>query len=67
MNNFDKILFSQNNIINNSPKSLKEAYNLLENKFKEINKPKNLLISIEKSGSCSLSILNIGKKFIVQI
>ena len=62
MNNFDKILFSQNNIINNTPKSLKEAYILLENKFKEINKPKNLLMSIEKSGSCSLSILNIGKK-----
>ena len=62
MNNFDKILFSQNNIINNTPKSLKETYFLLENKFKEINKPKNLLMPIEKSGSCALSILNIGKK-----
>lgn len=60
--NFDKILFSQNNLIINTAKSLKETYILLENKFKEINKPKNLLMSVEKSGSCALSILNIGKK-----
>ena len=62
MNNFDKILFSQINLMNKTSKSLKETYLLLENTFKEINKPKNLLVSIEKSGSCALTILNIGTK-----
>lgn len=61
MNNFDKILFSQKNLITQSPKALKNTYLFLENKFKEINKPKNLLVSIEKSGSCALSLLNIEK------
>ena len=62
MYNFDKILFSQNNLMSKTSKSLKETYLLLENKFKEIHKPKNLLVPIEKSGSCALTILNIGTK-----
>ena len=62
MNNFDKILFSNKNLKNKPSKSLKESYILSENLFKEINKPKNLLIPIEKSGSCALSLLAIGKK-----
>ena len=62
MNNFDKILFSQNNLLTKASKSLKETYLFLDNKFKEIHKPKNLLVPIEKSGSCALTILNIGEK-----
>ena len=62
MNNFDKILFSNKNLMTSPSKSLKEAYLYSENKFKEINKPKNLLIEIEKSGSCALTMLSIGKK-----
>ena len=62
MNNFDKILLTNKNLITNTSKSLKEAYLYSENYFKEINKPKNLLMEIEKSGSCALTILSIGKK-----
>ena len=62
MNNFDKILFSQKNLMTQTSKALKETYIFLENKFKEMNKPKNLLVPIEKSGSCALSLLNIEKK-----
>jgi hypothetical protein len=61
MNNFDKILFSNKYLINKPSKSLKESYILSENRFKEIIKPKNLLNPIEKSGSCALSLLAIGK------
>ena len=62
MNNFDKILFSKNNLLTKASKSLKETYLFLDNKFKEIHKPKNLLVPIEKSGSCALTILNIEEK-----
>ena len=62
MNNFDKILFSNKNLLNNVSKSLKETYIISENNFKELNKPKNLLMPIEKSGSCALALLMIGKK-----
>lgn len=62
MNNFDKILFSNKYLMNKTSKALRQAYYLSENQFKEINKPKNLLIPIEKSGSCALSLLTIGKK-----
>ena len=61
-NNFDKILFSNKNILQKPSRALKETYIDCENKFMEINKPKNLLIPIEKSGSCALSLLVIGKK-----
>ena len=61
-NNFDKKLFSNKNIITKPSKALKETYIECENKFKELCKPKNLLIPIEKSGSCALSILVIDKK-----
>ena len=62
MNNFDEIFFSNQNLLNNISKSLKESYIFSENKFKELNKPKNLFIPIEKSGSCALTLLIIGKK-----
>ena len=62
MNNFDKILFSNKNILQKPSRALKETYIDCENKFMEIYKPKNLLIPIEKSGSCALTLLNIGKK-----
>lgn len=62
LNNFDKILFSNKYLMNKTSKALRQAYYLSENQFKEINKPKNLLIPIEKSGSCALSLLTIGKK-----
>ena len=62
LNNFDKILFSNKNLITNTSKALKESYTISEKNFKELNKPKNLLLPIEKSGSCALTLLNIGKK-----
>ena len=62
LNNFDKILFSNKNILQKPSRALKETYIDCENKFMILNKPKNLLTSIEKSGSCALSLLVIGKK-----
>ena len=62
VNNFDKILFSNKNILQKPARALKETYIDCENKFMELYKPKNLLIPIEKSGSCALSLLVIGKK-----
>ena len=67
MNNFDNILFSNKNILQKPSRALKETYIDCENKFMEIYKPKNLLIPIEKSGSCALTLLNIGKKYIPQM
>ena len=61
-NNFDKILFSNKNILQKPSRALKETYIDCENKFMILNKPKNLLTPIEKSGSCALSLLAIGKK-----
>ena len=60
--NFDKFLFSNKNILQKPSRALKETYIDCENKFMEIYKPKNLLIPIEKSGSCALSLLVIEKK-----
>jgi len=60
--NFGKILFSNINIFNNASKALKETYITLEKNFKELTKPKNLLMPIEKSGSCALSILCVKNK-----
>ena len=60
--NFGKILFSNKNIFNNLSKALKETYITLEKNFKEFIKPKNLLMPIEKSGSCALSILCVKNK-----
>ena len=62
LNNFDKFLFSNKNILQKPSKALKETYIQCENTFKEIYKPKNLFVPIEKSGSCALSLLVIGKK-----
>ena len=62
LNNFDKFLFSNKNLFEKPPKALKETYLQCEQNFLELYKPKNLLIPIEKSGSCALSILVIGKK-----
>ena len=61
-NNFDKFLFSNKNILHKPSKALKETYIQCENNFKEIYKPKNLFVPIEKSGSCALSLLVVGKK-----
>ena len=61
-NNFDKFLFSNKNILQKPSKALKETYIKCENNFKEIYKPKNLFVPIEKSGSCALNLLVIGKK-----
>ena len=60
MQNFAKYLFSNKNLISNTGHVLKEIYLTLDKKFYEINKPKNLLIPPEKSGSCALSILTIN-------
>ena len=62
VNNFDKILFSNKNILQKPARALKETYIDCENKFFNLNIPKNLLTPIEKSGSCALSLLVIGKK-----
>ena len=62
LNYFDKILFSNKNILQKPSRALKETYIDCENKFFELYKPKNLLIPIEKSGSCALSLLVIDKK-----
>ena len=61
-NNFDKLLFSNKNILQKPSRALKETYIECENKFMEIYKPKNLFVPIEKSGSCALSLLVVGKK-----
>ena len=61
-NNFDKFLFSNKNLLDKPPKALRETYLQCEHKFLDLYKPKNLLMSIEKSGSCALCILVIGKK-----
>ena len=62
MKNFDKFLFSNTNLISDTSHALKETYLSLDKKFYENNKPKNLLIPPEKSGSCALSILTINNK-----
>jgi hypothetical protein len=61
-NNFDKFLFSNKNILSKPSKAIKETYIQCENKFFDLYKPKNLLLSIEKSGSCALCLLSVGKK-----
>ena len=62
LNNFDKFLFSNKTLFEKPSKALKETYLQCEKDFLELYKPKNLLIPIEKSGSCALCILAIGKK-----
>ena len=60
----NKILIDKNEIkiLNNFKNAINDNIKDYDNKFFNLNKPKNLLTPIEKSGSCALSLLVIGKK-----